>query len=205
MNTTYFKEHFDQLQLKDKGNGLDTVRQDAFNAFSKLGIPTSKHEEWKYTRIGGLFNKEYLFAETAIIHSFSSAKVDAVRLPGHEQANELVFVNGMFSFALSAIRSSALVVQPLEEAARNDFAGIVSANLGHSGKYLKDGINALNTAFVQGGVFIHVKKGQVPEHPVYIYHISDAGKENRNIQNPWRRRKFYQPGNGNSSRKRCLA
>jgi Fe-S cluster assembly protein SufD len=178
MNTTYIKERFDQLQLKDKGNGLDTVRQDAFNTFSKLGIPTSKHEEWKYTRIGGLLNKDYLFAETAITNSFSSAQVDAVRLPGHEQANELVFVNGVFSFALSSIRSPALVVQPLEEAARNDFAGIVSANLGHSGKYLKDGINALNTAFVQGGVFIHVKKGQVPEHPVYIYHISDAGKEN---------------------------
>jgi len=40
MNTTYIKERFEQLQLKDKGNGLDTVRQDAFNAFSKLGIPT---------------------------------------------------------------------------------------------------------------------------------------------------------------------
>ena len=178
MNTTYIKERFDQLQLKDKGNGLDTVRQDAFSAFSKLGIPTSKHEEWKYTRIGGLFNKEYLFAETAIANSFSSSKVDAVRLPGHEQANELVFVNGIFSFPLSSIRSSALVVLPLEEAAKNDYAAIVSDNLGHSGKYLKDGINALNTAFVQGGVFIHVKKGQVPEHPVYIYHISDAGAEN---------------------------
>ena len=34
--------------------------------------------------------------------------------------------------------------------------------------------NALNTAFVHGAVFIHVKKGQVVEHPVYIYHITDA-------------------------------
>ncbi|MEO5592976.1 MAG: Fe-S cluster assembly protein SufD [Chitinophagaceae bacterium] len=178
MDTTYIKEHFDQLQQKNKGNGLDTVRQDAFNAFSKFGIPTSKHEEWKYTRIAGLFNKEYLFAGTTVSHPFTAAQVDAVRLPGHEKANELVFINGIFSFALSSIRSSALVVLPLEEAATNDYAAIVSANLGHSAKYLRDGINALNTAFVQGGVFIHVKKGQVPEHPVYIYHISDAGKEN---------------------------
>ena len=93
----------------------------------------SKHEEWKYTRIGGLFNKEYLFAETAKIKSFTAKQVDAVRLPGHEQANELVFINGIFSFELSSIRSKALVVLPLEEAAKNEFAPIVAANLGHSG------------------------------------------------------------------------
>ncbi|MEO5685612.1 MAG: Fe-S cluster assembly protein SufD [Chitinophagaceae bacterium] len=178
MNTTYIKERFDQLQLADKGNGLDAVRQDAYKAFNQFGIPTSKHEEWKYTRIGGLFNKEYLFAEKAIADSFSAAKLDAVRLPGHESANELVFINGIFSFPLSTIRSSALVVLPLEEAAANEYAGIVSANLGHSAKYLNDGINALNTALVHGGVFVHVKKGQVPEHPVYIYHIADAGSGN---------------------------
>jgi len=178
MNSTYIKERFDQLQLKSKGNGLDTVRQDAFDAFSQLGIPTSRHEEWKYTRIGGLFNKEYVFGEKAGAGSFTAAQVDAVRLPGHEQANELVFVNGIFSFELSAIRSKALVVLSLEEAAANEYKSIVDAHLGHSAKYLRDGINALNTAFVQGGVFVHVKKGQVPEHPVYIYHISNAGAAN---------------------------
>src|SRR5205814_387399 len=54
----------------------------------------------------------------------------------------------------------------------------VSNNLGHSSKYLKDGINALNTAFLQGGVFINVKKGQIVEHPVYLYNITDARTEN---------------------------
>jgi Fe-S cluster assembly protein SufD len=179
MNTAYFKEQFDQLQLTDKGDALDSVRQNAFNAFSQFGIPTSKHEEWKYTRIGGLFNKEYFFAKTKPTVTISSAKLDALRLPGYENANELIFVNGIFSFELSTIRSSSLVVLPLEDAANNnEYAAVVSANLGHSAKYLKDGINALNTAFVHGGVFIHVKKGQVAEHPVYIYHISDAGAEN---------------------------
>jgi Fe-S cluster assembly protein SufD len=178
MNTAYFKEQFDQLQLTDKGDALDKVRQKGFNAFSQFGIPTSKHEEWKYTRIGGLFNKEYFFPKTKGAVSLSPAKLDGVRLPGYEQANELIFVNGVFSFDLSTVRSSSLVVLPLEEAATNEYAAIVAANLGHSAKYLNDGINALNTAFVHGGVFIHVKKGQVPEHPVYVYHIADAGAEN---------------------------
>ncbi|MEP7279880.1 MAG: Fe-S cluster assembly protein SufD [Bacteroidota bacterium] len=175
MNTANIKERFDQLQLKNKGNGLEKARQNGFDAFTKLGIPNSKNEEWRYTRIGGLFNKDYFFAEAPPAHALDAASLDALRLPGHEAANELIFVNGFFSFELSTIRSSALVVLPLEEAASNEFAPVVAAHFGHSGEYLKDGINALNTALVQGGVFIHVKKGQVPAHPVYIYHICAAG------------------------------
>ncbi|MCW3118208.1 MAG: Iron-regulated transporter permease protein SufD [Chitinophagaceae bacterium] len=179
MNTIeYFKERFERLQLTDKDSGLGTIRQHGFNAFSKFGIPTSKHEEWKYTRIGGLFNKEYQFPVNSILTSITAEEIDAIRLPGYEEANELVFVNGIFSLPLSSIRSRDLIVLPLEEAAKNEYAAIVSKHLGHSSNYLKDGINALNTAFVQGGVFIHVKKGKVPEHPVYIYNITDARSVN---------------------------
>ncbi len=71
-----------------------------------------------------------------------------------------------------------MVVLPLDEAARSEYKDIVANNLGHSGKYLKDGINALNTAFVQGGVYIHVKKGESTEHPVYIYNITDSRSAN---------------------------
>lgn len=177
MNTIeYYKERFEELQPAN--TGLDVVREDAFAAFSKMGIPTVKHEEWKYTRISSLFNKEYQFTADQLTTSLSAAELDAARLPGHEQANELVFINGFFSPALSAIRSGELVVLPLEEAATNEYKAIVDEHFGHSGHYLKDGINALNTAFVQGGVFIHVPKGKTPAHPVYIYTITDARTNN---------------------------
>ena len=179
MNTIeYFKEKFDRLQSANKDSGLAAIRQNAFDAFNKMGIPV-RHEEWKYTRISSLFNKEYNFSVTPIATLVSLNDLDAVRLPGHEQANELVFVNGIFSFTLSTIRSTnELLVMPLEEASKSEYKDIISKHLGHSGKYLKDGINALNTAFVQGGIFIYVKKGQITEHPVYIYNITDAGSGN---------------------------
>jgi Fe-S cluster assembly protein SufD len=179
MNTIeYYKERFDQLQSSDADNSLAAVRKDAFNSFSKMGIPTVKHEEWKYTRISSLFNREYQFPAGPAATTFSDTDIDPFRLPGHEQANELVFINGFFSVSLSVIRSEQLVVFPLEEAASNEYKDIVAQNLDHSSQYLKDGINALNTAFVQGGVFVHVKKGQSAEHPVYIYNITDAGLAN---------------------------
>lgn len=176
MNTIeYFKERFDRLQAENGAGSIGALRQNAFEAFSKMGIPV-RNEEWKYTRISSLFNKEYLFPPVPV--KTSVADVDAVRLPGHEQANELVFVNGIFSLPLSTLRSEELVVLPLEEAAVNEYKDIVARHLGHSAGYLKDGINALNTAFVHGGVFIHVKKGKITGHPVYIYNITDARSAN---------------------------
>lgn len=172
------KEQYQQLQSKNGSSVLTPIEQNAFNAFSIMGIPTVKHEEWKYTRISSLFNKQYQFIPGRITTSFLTKDVDAVRLPGYEQANELVFVNGLYSASLSKIRSAELVVLPLEEAATNEYSDIVSKHLGHSSKYVKDGIHALNTAFVQEGIFIYVKKGQVTEHPVYIYHITDAREAN---------------------------
>jgi Fe-S cluster assembly protein SufD len=178
MNTTaYFTEQFEQLQTADKANSLNTIRQEAFGVFNKLGVPTSRNEEWKYTRIGGLFAKDVHFNINAG-NELLAADIDFLRLPGHEHANELVFVNGRFSSALSVIRSSALQVCSLEEAAGNHYADIVSRHFNHSARYLKDGINALNTAFVQGGVFIEIKKGKVTEHPLYIYNIVNAKVEN---------------------------
>ena len=39
--------------------------QKAFETFNQLGIPTVRNEEWKYTRIGGLFNKDFKLAVSA--------------------------------------------------------------------------------------------------------------------------------------------
>ena len=175
MNTiAYFKERFDQFQPGVEQGGLDVLREKAFRAFSNMGIPGSKHEEWKYTRIAGIFNKEFQQPLNPLTESITAADLDKFRLPGHEQANELVFINGFYSFSLSSVHSEGLEVVALEEAAKNGYGDIVSRWLGDSSHYLKDGINALNTAFVHGAVFIHVAKGKQIDQPVYIYHITDA-------------------------------
>jgi Fe-S cluster assembly protein SufD len=179
MNTIEnIKERFNQLQSVNGSSGLTSIEHDAFAAFNKMGIPTGKHEEWKYTRISTLFNKEYEFAPGKLATSISEKDLDVVRLPGYMNANELVFVNGLYSESLSAIRSASVVVLSLEEAVKGEYKDIVSRHLGHSSHYVKDGIHALNTSFAREGIFIHIKKGQIAEHPVYIYHITDSRAAN---------------------------
>src|SRR5215510_15137968 len=122
-NLEYIKQHFEQIQSADATSGLQAIRKKAFDSFNRLGIPV-KHEEWKYTRISPLFNKEYKLNQGTT--SVSSKELEEFRLPGHEQATELVFVNGIFSSSLSTIRSRQLVVMPLEEAAKSEHNEIVS-------------------------------------------------------------------------------
>jgi Fe-S cluster assembly protein SufD len=166
-------ERYHQLQGCNGSSKLTPLEQSAFEAFAKLGVPTVRHEEWKYTRITPFFNKDYHF--TSKEHpGIGSVELNEVRLPGYETANELVFVNGRYSATLSSVMSAGLLVQPLEDAANNEFHDIVAENLGHSSKYIRDGIHAMNTAFIQEGVFIHIKANGVLDHPVYIYHITDA-------------------------------
>lgn len=175
MNTIEnIKEEFHQLQRNNGTSPLTSIENNAFDTFSQMGIPTAKHEEWKYTRISNLFNKEYEFIAGKVTSSLAAGELDAIRLPGYDQANELVFINGIFSSSLSVLRSPELVVLPLDEATHGSYAAIISKHLGHSSQYIKDGIHALNTAFLQKGVFIHVPKGKVTEHPVYLYFITDA-------------------------------
>lgn len=149
---------------KSSESKLADIRENAIAAFNNLGLPAAKHEEWRYTRVSPLFSKEMAFAQHA---ELSQEDVNGFRLPG--EAIEIFFVNGVFQ---SASQTDEVTIQSLDIAAAGEYAQIVKNNLGHSAKYHPDGINALNTAFVNGGVFIHVRAGKQVSKPIYIYHVN---------------------------------
>lgn len=185
INLEYLGHKFNQLQTIDPDNLLSNVRREGFNTFNKKGLPTFKNEEWKYTSVSDLFKKEYHLTEDELKTGISESQVDEIRLPGFENANELVFANGRYVPELSTIRSSKeqLVILPLEEAANGIYKDLVKEHLGKSTLFINDAIHALNTSFIFGGVFIYAAKGQIIENPVYLYHISDAA-ENHILSQP---------------------
>lgn len=166
-------EQFNALQAKNGSHTLSNIRRDAYNAFSKFGIPTIKNEEWKYTRVSPLFDKDYRLPFATEL-TFTIQDLEALHIPGYENANELVFINGLFSFELSTIRSGNLQVLSLDEAAEGEYEEIVAKHFDHSARYQKDGVNAVSTALVHDALFVHVKSGVTVDHPVYIYNITDA-------------------------------
>jgi Fe-S cluster assembly protein SufD len=183
--TTYFTELY---AGRKPVLGLSSFNETAMSDFRRLGIPAVKHEEWKYTRVSSLFNRDLVFMPEHT--EVAPREIDAIRMPGHQEATELVFLNGVYSPSLSTIRHQAeeLVVLTLRDAAGSTaddpvgrqgggrFAEFISKNIGHSGRYHPDGIHALNAAFSGDGAFIVAKKGKIINRPVYIYHVSDSRK-----------------------------
>lgn len=183
-DVSYFKDRFEQLQGASPDSEIARMRQEGFDSFNSAGLPSLRNEEWKYTNISSLFDKEYHVAAVEEKPVLSQADVDSIRLPGYSGANELVFVNGRFMPSLSTIRSPGhqLTVMPLEDAVKGIYKDLVKEHLGQSSKYIKDGIHALNTSFIYGGVFIYIAKGQQLKHPVYLYHLADAREHQMLLQ-----------------------
>lgn len=181
----YLGEKFKDLQTADAGGALSSIRKEGFERFSKTGLPTFKNEEWKYTFISNLFKKEYHLSKEKEDITLSESEINQTRLPGYEKANELFFVNGKYMPSLSTIRSSEkqLIILPLEEAAKGEYKDLVDKHLNKSSLFIKDGIHALNTSFIYGGVFILINKNQVLDNPLYFYHVLNT-KENHTLAHP---------------------
>lgn len=184
-NFRYLEEAFQRLQSDSEKGMINSIRKEGFETFNKNGLPNFRNEEWKYTRINGLFNKEYHLGVEENKTPISKEEIDALRLPGHENANEIVFVNGRYVAELSNIRSanSQLSIMKLEDAQHSDFQKILTDHLDKSSLFIEDGIHALNSSFIKGGIFVFVNKNEVLDKPLYFYHISDT-RENHMLSHP---------------------
>src|SRR6186713_1640240 len=158
MNTLDFiKTNFGKLGVSDQPGKWGNSRETAYQSFLEKGIPGPKHEEWKYTHVGKLFNKNYTFEKKSAT-SLPSSFFHSVRLPGSQLANELIFVNGVFTPDLSTFNSKELKILSFADAANTDSKSILDLYYDISSDYIKDGIQALNTAFAENGYLISIEK-----------------------------------------------
>ncbi|MFI5221823.1 MAG: Fe-S cluster assembly protein SufD [Bacteroidia bacterium] len=161
--------------LAGEESSLTKLRMEAFEEFQQLGIPTTKNEEWKYTSLKNIAQKEF---PVSVPSKSSDVFYKSIPLKNIE-SNRLVFVNGIFSDKLSVIieKDSSIIIRNLFSA-RKDHPVIFEK---HFGKYAKTeglALNAMNTALVNDGAFIHVPKGKTVEHPVLILNITDSSVSN---------------------------
>ena len=84
MNTIeYFKERFDQLQpVSEQQRIRSNPPGQLFRLSANWAFRVLKHEEWKYTRVAGLFNKEYQFPPDPLTGSITAKDWTDFSLPG---------------------------------------------------------------------------------------------------------------------------
>jgi Fe-S cluster assembly protein SufD len=147
----------------------------AITHLKKVGLPTNKSEEYRFTPITKTLQKNFTWNNKPTESSLNS--IQEFLIEGIE-ANVLVFVNGIYSKSLSKIISPApeVKIKPLSEAFQTD-KEVLNKHFDKLVKSESDPFAALNTAFWQDGIFIHVPENTIAEKPLLILHINDAAQD----------------------------
>ena len=152
-------------ELANAAPWLDLVRSSAMERFEQLGFPSVREEDWKYTNLATLAKENLVPAVNG------DENVDASRFAYPETAGaHLVVVNGFLRDDLSQTSALGDVVATDLLSASGDarYTKIIRKYLARNAGYHNNGLTALNTAFVQSGVFVYVPKNVKLERPLQI-------------------------------------
>jgi Fe-S cluster assembly protein SufD len=148
---------------------LQELRQSAANWVRHSIIPTTREEEWRFTDLSSLRKVQF----NVEAGSFASLEFDI--LP--EAANSrLVFVNGVYAPALSAVSNlpSGIVVSNLAGLSTVEQQGVQQYLAQAEGA--QEVFTALNTAGITDAAVVWVKKNVVVETPIHLVFISVVGE-----------------------------
>jgi Fe-S cluster assembly protein SufD len=150
--------------------GIQPFRQKAYNLFLANGIPTTKHEEWKYVDFSRLLKSDFSLERSEL----TEADIKPFLFEGLD-ANLVVVVNGHFSKKLSKIQS------PISEVKITDFSEAketLADRINSHADVKGNPFSSLSAALALSGVYIEVPNGKVVEKPILILNISDKRKAN---------------------------
>ena len=151
---------------------LELVRNSAMDRFEQLGFPSVKEEDWKYTNLGLLAKEEFV-----PVTSRASEVREVERLAYPETAAaHVVVVDGFLREDLSEKAGLGEVVAVDLQSAVEDarYNKIVRKYLARNAGYHNNGLTALNTAFLQSGVFLWIPKNVKLERPLQITFVANA-------------------------------
>ncbi len=152
---------------------LTTLRAAGAEAFARLGFPTTRSEDWKYTSVSAIANTPFVAAQERAVGTLDAAALAPYTFGGAWPL--VVFLNGRYAPALSSIGAlpDGVRVMDLASAAVQE-PELLARHLGVAAPADRDGFTALNAAFAGEGVLIHVAKEMVTDVPVHILHVTDA-------------------------------
>lgn len=170
-------------QILEKKSSLSGERNVALEKFLSLGFPTKKDEEYKYTNLKEITEKDYNFHPKES-HNITKEQLNQLHL-GEENFDWIVFVNGKLHKELSKVSIENAEFLSLEYVQNQEqyqpilkqyFNTIANQNLAFTN---------LNFAFQNLGFFLHIPKNTVIEKPIHLFYLSQNQEENTfyNIRN----------------------
>ncbi|MHC4710411.1 MAG: Fe-S cluster assembly protein SufD [Planctomycetota bacterium] len=167
---------FERFIHSPGGATLEATRRAAFERFTTLGFPTTKHEEWRFTNVTPI-------AKTAFAQAgpdgpaVRASDLDRVE-PVPRDWTRFVFINGHHADELSVRRGLP------EAVTAGGLAGAMAGgsraaerHLTRHASYEAHPFTALNTAFMADGALIHVPAGTILTHPIDLLFVSTGGPD----------------------------
>ncbi len=181
---------FQALQQRAEARGsaawINRLRENAFDRFEQTGFPTTRDEEWKYTNVAQIAKTKFAQTvsgneERTLANSTSgNTAVEEFACP-EARDSQMVFVNGIFSAALSALDGlpQGVVAMSLAEALENEtHALVLRERLGRQADYQDNAFTALNTAFIENGAYLCIPKDVQVDTPIHLLFLNDQQSDN---------------------------
>jgi Fe-S cluster assembly protein SufD len=142
---------------------LGALRADALASFADGGLPTTSHEEWRYTSLAGFSRLAFELAPAEAPPSRN--QVEAIAAPFFA-CSAYVFVDGRFTPELSSPSTLAdgVRVDRLGAAVPPDFGSLVNVK--------QHPFAALNTALFEDVAVVSVPADAVAEQPIHLVFVS---------------------------------
>src|SRR5688500_88514 len=152
---------------------LELVRSGAIDRFERIGFPTVRDEEFKYTNLAQLAKESFQPAVSPV--DFVDANIARYAYPETKGAH-LVVVNGFLREDLSTRNGldEIVAIDLFSAVADARYNKLARKYLARNANYHDNGLKALNTAFLQSGVFLWIPKNVNLETPLQITFLSDA-------------------------------
>ena len=148
---------------------VKSERSDALATFHTLGFPTRKDEDWKYTDVSELTKNPFAYAGDAKLGSW-----DTFNLPNVD-GHKVLMVNGNVHLEAEATEGlpDGVVLCSLQQAF-TDHEEKIRPHLGRYAKSNARGLTALNTAYLEDGLFLWVPRNKEVQRPIHVAVISKA-------------------------------
>ncbi|HSP91562.1 MAG TPA: Fe-S cluster assembly protein SufD [Vicinamibacterales bacterium] len=150
---------------------LRDVRRSAADAFGRMGIPTTRDEEWRVTNVAPIADTPFAAAPLAAV---SPEEAGHFMVPGLA-GPLLVFVNGRYAAELSApgLPAAGLTVATIGDALERDPESLEPFLARHSDSAVHP-FAALNTALFDDGALVAVADNTVADLPIQLVFLSTA-------------------------------
>ncbi|MBS6057324.1 MAG: Fe-S cluster assembly protein SufD [Mixta calida] len=148
--------------FESRGDDRSLQAQQHWQQLMRLGLPTRKHENWKYTPLDELFSHRFVLPAEAAL---TAEQVASLALP--LDAVRLVFVDGHFSASLSDADFDQFEVQVASAAERRNLAAPVQPEV-----FLH-----LTESLAEQATTLRLARGKAAARPLYLLHISSGRNE----------------------------